>query len=74
MIRQQLGLNLGTDAELAIHSLMQTGLLEHLIVFDRNTGEIRHELHIATVRITPDQRARRVEHIETPTLATSGHQ
>ena len=36
---------------------MPAGILQHLIVFDRNTSKIRHQLNVPTVHLGPDQRA-----------------
>ena len=56
-IRQQLRLNLCTNTELSIHPLMPAGVLQHLIVFDRDTSKIRHQLNVPTMHLGPDQRA-----------------
>ena len=56
-VGQQLGLNLCTNAELSIHPLMPAGVLQHLIVFDRDTSKIRHQLNVPTMHLGPDQRA-----------------
>ena len=36
---------------------MTAGILQHLIVFDRNPSKIRHQLNVPTVHLGPDQRA-----------------
>ena len=35
---------------------MAAGVLQHLIIFDRNTSKIRHQLDVPTVHLGPDQR------------------
>ncbi len=74
VIRQQLSLNLSANAELAIHPLVAARLLEHQVVLHRHPGEIRHQLHMAAVHITPGQRTRTAEHIETTALTPPCHQ
>ena len=51
MVRQQLSLNLRADAELPVDALMTPGLLQHLVIFDRNTGEVGNQLHLPTMHI-----------------------
>ena len=36
---------------------MPAGVLQHLIVFDRDTSKIRHQLNVPTMHLGPDQRA-----------------
>ena len=55
MIRQQLSLDLGTDAELTIHPLMPACLLQHLVVFNGDTGKICHQLNVTAMNIGPNQ-------------------
>ena len=73
MVRQQLRLNLGTDAELPIHPLVATGFLKHLVVFDGDARKIGHQLHVAPMHIRPNQIACRRIDIKTTAAATTGH-
>ena len=58
MIRQQLCLDLGADAELTIHPFMTACLLEQLVVFDRDTDQIRHQLNMTAMDIGPNEVSR----------------
>ena len=55
MIRQQLSLNFGTNAQLPVDTLMQASFLKHQVILDRHTGKIRHQLHVAAMHVCPDQ-------------------
>ena len=73
MIRQQLCLDLRADAELTIHPFMTAGLLEQLVVFNRDTDQIRHQLNMTAMDIGPDEVSRRFKHVQTPSRASPCH-
>ena len=73
VIRQELGLDFRTGGELPIHAFVAARFLQQLFTFDRHTGEIGHQLHVAAVAIAPVQAAARTHHVEPPAAATASH-
>ena len=73
VVRQQLGLDLGAGAELAIEAFMAAAFLEQRVVFQGNAGEVSHQLAMAPVPITPARAAGWAEHVKASPLATAGH-
>ena len=73
MIRQELRLDLRADAELTIHALMAPGFLQHLVIFDRDTGEISNQLHLPAMHVAPHQRPFGLKHVKTTPLPASRH-
>ena len=72
-IRKKLSLNLGSDAQLPIDTLMASGFLQHLVIFDGDACKISHKLRVTAMDIGPDQITIRIEHIKTPPGSTSGN-
>ena len=73
IIRQQLCLDLGTDAELAIQPLMAAQFLGQQLIFQRYGGEIGHQLQMAAVHLTPTEALPGAEHIEAGMAVAAGH-
>jgi hypothetical protein len=73
VVRQELGLDLGADAELAIEALVAAHVLLEQFVLQRHAGEIGHELEMAAVHLAPAEAAAAAEHVEAAQLAVAGH-
>ena len=52
-VRQQLGLDFSTDAELAIEPLMAPHGLEQGLVFQSHGGKVGHQLQVAAMHLAP---------------------
>ena len=73
MVRQQLGLNLGAGAELAIEAFMAAPFLQQRIVFERHASEVGDQLAMAAVVIAPLRATGWAEHVKATPLETAGH-
>jgi hypothetical protein len=72
-VRQKLGLNFRTDAQLSINPFVATGFLQHLIVFDRDTSQISHKLGMAAMHIGPDEFPCEIKDIQTSARTSARH-
>ena len=73
MIGKELGLDLGTDAQLAIDALMAAHVLLKEFILQGHAGEVGHQLEMATVHLTPAEATPSAEHIEPAPHAAAGH-
>jgi hypothetical protein len=72
-VGKQLGLDLGTGAELAIEALMAAAVLLQQLGFNRHPGEVGHQLHMAPVDIAPGQPLGAAEDVEATARPVAGH-
>ena len=73
MVRQQLGLDLGAGAELAIEAFMAAPFLQQQVIFQGHPGEVGHQLAMAAMHIAPARATGRAEHVKASPLETAGH-
>ena len=72
VVRQQLGLDFTASGELTIEALMAPGLLQQLIAFHRDTGQIRHQLDVAAVALAPAQARLGAKHVQAAAYTAAG--
>ena len=72
-VRQQLGLDLGADAELAVQAFVSAPVLLENFVLQGHPGEIGHELEVAAIHLAPAVAPPATEDIQASPLAIARH-